>query len=116
MTLAQQINALLADKVAAPGDDSILLGALTAEHGPALTATEEAFQRVEILLGAWEEMHRERLALDGVLTRIADSYPWVPYAHGELVDTPEDDAVPTNRRVAREALGRDNNQRRTHGA
>ncbi len=41
------------------GDGSLLMTALGSES---LSATELAYQRVEILLAAWEEMHRERLA------------------------------------------------------
>ncbi len=59
MTLAQRINALLEPRIASPGDGSLLMTALGSEP---LSATELAYQRVEVLLAAWEEMHREKLA------------------------------------------------------
>jgi hypothetical protein len=55
--LAERIELLLAEKVATQHDDSLLAGAL----GGAVPSTldERAFHRVEVLLAAWEEMHRE---------------------------------------------------------
>lgn len=107
MNLTDRINALLADKIAAPADDSLLHSALeqaTDVAQPDLTPTEQAYQRVEILLAAWEEMHRQTAPLIAALERIAESYPWVAYTPDETVHDRGD--YPTNRRIARESLHR----------
>jgi hypothetical protein len=50
----------------------------------------------------------EAATLREALERIANSYPWVPYVKGELIETMErpDELIPTNRRIAREARER----------
>lgn len=59
MSLAARINALLADEIAVPGDDSLLHRAIGA--GPdGSTPSEMAYRRVEVLFAAWQELHRER--------------------------------------------------------
>lgn len=61
-SLAQKINDLLEDKIASPGDGSLLDRALTPSGSKPPTPSELAYLRVEILLAAWEEMHREAAA------------------------------------------------------
>lgn len=73
MNLAERINALLADKIASPGDGSLLQSALTdrfpdfPDAPVSANETELAYLRVEVLLAAWEELHRERATLDRLI-------------------------------------------------
>ncbi len=81
-SLAQRIEALLADKVATADDDSLLhsmlRNALRADAAalggprPSQAPDDVAFRRVEVLLAAWEEMHREARARDELVECLSE--------------------------------------------
>lgn len=75
VTLAARIEELLADKIATDGDPSMLARALGGHTE--YTPDDLAFRRVEVLLAAWEEMHREaalRVKLDEILEEGAEDH------------------------------------------
>lgn len=100
-TLAQRINQLLEPEVITDGDDSLLARAL---GGPTpYSETGLAYRRVEVLLSAWQELHREvatvrRLLADPDLGRRLQGI-WIERALSGLYpgeDYPAETATCTN--------------------